>query len=186
MLSNIIPYLNIQLDTLGYFAKIWELCDQFEKDDKRTVQQYCGNGKFKMVSEWSNNQGTSYWRKTGDIRIAASDTDTMVACDRLLTVTIPLRFVGVIPKNRLPEDDAYSADRMAMTILTALSGSGASLKSILKSRKVTFNVGTISDTIYKTEFSGEIPFDFVCVGIDMDIEILINQSCLVNECDYND
>src|SRR5689334_565309 len=99
MLEAIITYLQGKLFSSNYFEKVWPLCTI--KENKVTGEMfpvhYTQQGEYEDVSNFDFVNGSSYFRKNGDVSIARAESQLFNSCQNLVTVTIPLKIISCVP-----------------------------------------------------------------------------------------
>jgi hypothetical protein len=190
MTEKIITYLNLKLAQLNYISKMYELCEK-KKDGAghEEPKQYCTNGEFKAIDlDFSN--GTSYWRKLSPTAFGEDASSQTTSCEFPVQVTNKIRLVCFIPKGKLSADDAYSADRVGMTVAKQLTTKTAQLKNYLKAKRVTVIVdqyNTNSREVINEEYTDikkqDINFENVYMSIDLTVTAIVSKDCIETECD---
>lgn len=189
MVNNIVTYLNAQLSLLDYFEKSHCLSELITKGEETFPAEYIEKGNFQNI-ELDNSNGVSYWRKSGDI--TTEEVENAVGCERLLDYVLPLRLVAAVPKIKLSEDDAYSADRIGKTIIKQLEQNARDLRSQIKARNIIIHVDSYSTDnaqIISDEYGGgsrEVKYDMAYLALEVTVTITITKACLLAECDDKD
>lgn len=192
MIKQVIQFLNLSLAQTNYFQQQFELCELLPRsDDQTTPKQYCTKGEWKEVSNFDSYNGVSYFRKNGDIKSEQQDeNDSLIACSVFNKITIPLKLIAVIPREKLTIDDAYSDDRTIQSLIAFIEADTASLKTSIKAKSVYLTIDswtTDNQSILEGEYSKinkkDINYKFIYCSIDLTAEIIINQECIIKECE---
>lgn len=154
-------------------------------EGKMQPKAYTGAGQLQNVSDFDNVAGVAYFRKNGKINMQRStDTENMItSCDEMLQLTIPLRFVGMVPK-KLFTDDSFTDDRIALQIIKALEEKHAAIISELDARSVSIEVleyDTDSISILSEEYRGierkDFNYNMSYIAINFQAVVLISKEC---------
>jgi hypothetical protein len=154
-------------------------------DGKVQPKAYTSGGQLINVSDFDNAAGVCYFRKNGKIQMQRStDENTMrTSCEEVLSITIPLRFVGMVPKN-LFTDDAFTDDRIAFQIIKALEEKHAAIISELDARSVSIQVldyDTDSINILREEYQGierkDFNYSMSYIAINFQAVVVISKQC---------
>jgi len=192
MIAESIEYIAQKLRDMNLFEKVYSQVELVvNADDKRIPAYYTSNGKYKPI-EYSANNGTAYIRKSSQININESATETYVGCETYLLITIPTRLVAYKKKSELPVDCSYTEDLLAESIMSYLSNNIKDFKSTINANRLDVQFVTIetdSNLVWTTEVGGidqqDIPYDIACIAIDFNIILLANPKCLTSICDTN-
>jgi len=190
MIQEVITHLNQILDGMPYFSENYGLCELKPKQNKGgevvVPVQYIG-GKWVQVP--TNKYGLTYWRKTSDVTIEG--VESFSQCDVDYEHNFSLRLFAMTKRSQFPEDDAYSGERLAATLVKGLALTGGNLKRQIKARHLAVRPSVYStDTpqLISDEFSGIKPNDFkhvdLVVAIEVDITIIMRQPCMTDACNY--
>lgn len=188
MISNIIPYLNGQLDTTAYFEQLFELCELIKDSKGKVRPAFWCKKEWSEINDFDKYDGMGYWRKRSDVTI--EEVESQVSCSINIDVTIPLKFVAIVPRKKSSADDAYADDRMARTIMKVLTENNQSLRTAIGAKKIKINTNSWSNdnqVILSEEYEGiditDIRYKFMYLSLDVDIVITAAKDCLKDECD---
>lgn len=154
-------------------------------EGKMQPKAYTGAGQLQNVSDFDNATGLCYFRKNGKISMARStdENTTRTACEEMLTLNIPLRFVGMVPK-KIFTDDAFTDDRIALDIIKTLEEKHASVISQLQARAVSIEVleyDTDSINILSEEYKGidrkDFNYNMSYIAVNFQVSILMSKEC---------
>lgn len=158
-------------------------------EGKQQPKAYTGTGQLINVSDFDNAAGVCYFRKNGKISMErVIDTEVVrMACEHLLRLNIPLRFVGMVPK-KLFTDDAFTDDRIAFDIIKTLEEKHAAIISEIDARSVSIEVldyDTDSINILNEEYKGierkDFNYNMSYIAINFQAVVLISKECF-NAC----
>jgi hypothetical protein len=114
---------------------------------------------------------------------STDESTTRTACEEMLRLNIPLRFVGMVPK-KLFTDDSFTDDRIALDIIKALEEKHAAIISELDARTVSIEVldyDTDSINILNEEYKGidrkDFNYNMSYIAINFQAVILISKEC---------
>lgn len=189
MIEQIIQNFYGKVDSLFLFEKIYPLVEQKQIEGRTVLGRYEYSGQFEHITNLDNFNGVAYFRKYEDTSVGVSDI-VLGACDNVLAITYPIRFVASIRRDQLPSDCAFSDDALAYFIIQELSGNAAALKVAMKAAKVVVSPTKIS-TDRKQILSNELPgnelndinYEFTLISIDFNVVIDIRQSCIITSCE---
>ena len=188
MLETIINFQNAKFENLSYFNKVFGRSETITVKAKFAPHHYIGNGEYVNVSDFDLYGGSLYWRKTGKIGVTDISAESLIGSRKLVEVTMPMRIVVTIPKAKLLSDDAYSAERVANTLVRTIQENNETLKTAIAARLLTFEITGWEDdpqVVKKQEYSGrDISPDLVYMAMDIDVVIQADASCLSTECEY--
>lgn len=154
-------------------------------EGKVQPKAYTSNGQLQNVSDFDNIAGVCYFRKNGKIQMERISNDNLArtACDYLLQLNIPLRFVGMVPK-KLFTDDAFTDDRIALQIIKILEEKHSSIIIELDARSVSIEVSeydTDSINIAREEYQGierkDMNYNMSYIAINFQANVLISKEC---------
>jgi len=190
MISEIITYINDQLSGMPFFETNYGLCElkSFTRgNDSKTVPVYYSSGKWNKID--LTGLGKTYIRKTSDVSI--SEVENYASCDIDYETVYPLRLFALTKRSELENNDAYSGDRLAQTLIKAISLKGTDLKRDIKARHLTITASLYSDDsqeILQDEFSGASKSDFkhwdLVVAVDINVTVIKSTICIDDLCDY--
>lgn len=186
MLNHIITYLNTRLATTGYFTRMYEFVELKPQKDQPVAPMYYCNGEYKDVSNFDEEQGTSYIRLRSQI-IITERTNTHVSGETLLNVSYPLRVVGVVKNKHLSDNTAFRSASLVQDIAMALTDTLAiQLNASLKSRSVDIlasSLNTDSIAVMREEMPAVSErYEYTIVAVDINVNIEISQDCYRNAC----
>ena len=187
MIATIIEHMNAILSGMPYFSENYGICE-LKPNGKNVIQpvQYI-NGKWSAIP--TNKYGLTYFRKASDVNIEA--VESFSQCDNDYESTFNLRLFCMTKRSQFPNDDAYSGDRLAATILKGLAMTGGDLKRQIKARHLSIRpslYSTDTTSIINQEFSGLSISDFkhvdLVIALDVDVTIIQRQPCIDDACEY--
>lgn len=195
MTEHIITLLNQRLLTTGYFKpdNLFGLCEIIEKDKVVRPLQYCGKGDFKNVSDFDQYNGSAYWRKIGPITSQDIDSTSLVASNKMVRLTIPLRVVATCLREKMIIDGPYNAQVFGNSLLKVLNKNlNGNTRQLIGARSITLTLNSLDDnneTIMNTEFKGgqkRLSEKLVIVALNFLIIVDIRQDCIGSECELLD
>lgn len=143
MLDKIIPHINTNINTLGVIANLFELCEIVEKGDLTFPAEYQSGGEFRHVTDADMKKGIGYHRQIGEMLVEPSDL-LDAQTNRFWKITYSLRFVGIIPKKIIDEDNKYIDDRLSkLTVFQITQPDIATLVTELKANRIFITTGSI-------------------------------------------
>lgn len=189
MLKEIVEYINIQSALTGYFQKQWGLVELVGIEGKTAPRKYCGNGEWMNVMNFDSKMGHSYIRRNGNISVTENDAQNNISCRKLYDISIPLKFVAVIKRDFLSEDNEFSVDVASDTVMKYISLQSNTLAGTISAKRI--NIGLSSKQLIASEvlrgekqsIDRELPFDYILFSIDMNITVTSRRECLIEECD---
>lgn len=191
MLEIIIQYLNNLLAGTDYFEKSFKLCDiVYRADGQSFPAEYQSQGNYAPVSNFSEYNGVSYFRKSGNVRMSnVTDRFNIRGCEPMIQFSFPLRLVCCVPKTKAPNDNAFTDDSIVMTLLRVLNTQNdTGLKTALRAAEaITFieEYDTDNQSILKQEYSrsvSDVDYNFSYIALDLQVNIIVRQSCITSEC----
>lgn len=141
MIAEVITYLNSKLTNLGYFNNVICLAERIERDGRIYPAQYSTAGNYVEIN-LDQFGSTCYWRKNGDVTVSEEDNSSGIGVQ--YKTTIPLKFIGFIPKTYA--DDQYFADNIILEVISVLTTSNSALKLALKAK-----TARVTATRYSTD-----------------------------------
>lgn len=191
MIAEVIQHIDAVLDGMPFFSENYGFCELKTKTTKggQITQpiRYVG-GKHGYLD--LNQLGFTYWRQTGNITI--DDNPTFVSGKVEYETTAAMRLFAMTKRSEFPENDAYSAHRLAATLIKALTiKGGKTLKDPIQVRKlksVASLYSTNSEQILQQEFTGIPQSDFkkydLVVAIDVNLIFVQQADCIIDACNY--
>lgn len=191
MINNVIDILKTRLSLSGLVSQSYGLCELVtDAKGQTSPKEYCGSDQWNDISDYGNYAGVSYWRKSGDITMSESTGN--VACDRFIDFTIPLYLVLVIRKSVM-NDNQYTPDSIATTIIRDLIGNSATLKSAVGARRASVSVtgyDTDAESVMAREYNAvdaaRIRTDYAHISLNVSVTISIKSDCIPNDCSPSD
>lgn len=189
MLESIIDFINLKLGLLNYFEKTHCLSTLVKNDDGLIYPaEYISNGDFEAV-DFDAYDGVSYLRVNGDIDVSRTDENRYTPSPRV-DVTIPLRLVYAVRKEKLTVDDAYSFDRVRGTIVKQLEVDAQDLVNQLNVDKVTISTNGYkvdAQEIWSEETNEtglfQPKFELVFGSMEVEVTVRAKANCIPTECD---
>lgn len=188
MIKNSILYLKSLLEDTGLFSKVYDLCELITIGNKTYPAWYDGS-EFKDISNFDLNDGTAYFRKSGDISIGVTSAEfqTTSCNNNLFDVNIPLKVICVIKKSKADCEDAFAADEFAEIITTILNGASG-VDNVISANCVVKSYSTKGREILKQEYSdpsiNEFNLKFAYMSFDIEMKLSLDSTCLKQPC-YN-
>ena len=189
MIKEIIEYINIQSALTGYFQQQWGLVELVGVDGKMAPRKYCAKGEWKQVLNFDAQMGQSYIRRNGDVSVNENDAQNNISCRKLYDISIPLKFVAVIKREFLSEDNEFSVDVASDTVMKYISLQSNTLAASIQAKRV--NIGLVSKSLIASEvlrgekqsIDRELPYEYILFSIDLNILVTSRRECLIEECD---
>lgn len=182
MISTLIDYLNLQIESLGYFNKMLCLASRIERGGQIFPAVQTGN-EFQQINLDSYGS-VSYWRLNGEPSYTETESTTRIGND--YTTKIPLILVGYIKKSMT--DSEYLSDNVIEGLRGILTSNAASIKTALKAKRINISVVKSStnwiDVANKeyTNIEFEPRYDTSYFSMDFEITIVSTQSCFNDVC----
>lgn len=182
MISTIIEYLNLQLESLGYFNKMLCLASRIERGGQIFPAVQVQN-EFTQINLDSYGS-VSYWRLNGEPSYSESESTTKVGND--YTSKIPLRLIGYIKRSET--DSEYLSDIVIEGIKGVLTTNANSLRTTLKAKRINIAVVKSSTNwidVASSEYTNvefEPRYDTAYFSMDFEVTIISNQSCFNDVC----
>lgn len=185
MIGDVITYLNNRISVLGYFNTVLCLAEKIEREDKVYPATYNTNNEYQIINLDSNGS-LCYWRKNGDITFDKTTSETSIGTQ--YTATIPLKFVGFVPKENATNDQ-YFAHNLCSSIISNLTVNNSALKQMLKAKKATFTANkTVTDpkAVGNEEYENinfEARYTHAYFSIDFELVFVTNNQCYADLCE---
>lgn len=186
MLDKIVDKLGEDIASTKIYGKVICFAEMtIDGEGKKQPKAYDTDGQLKNVSDFDNENGLCYFRKTAKVRASRISADRMLtACEEAIDVIFPLRFVGMVNKNKFEKDDSFTDDRIAIQILNVLQSRHATINSALNARDVsitvkdyeTDSIRILADEYVKIERKD---FDYAksYIAIDFDVVVTMTVEC---------
>lgn len=190
MIDVIVNSLGEKITATKIYSKVICFAEiSVDGEGKSQPKAYTSNGQLQNVSDFDNSLGVCYFRKNGKISMQRN-TDTenhRTACEEMIELNIPLRFVGMVPK-KVFTDDAFTDDRVAFQIIKTLEEKHAAIIAQLEARAVSIEVldyDTNSIDILAEEYKGierkDTNYAMSYIAINFQAVILMSKECF-EEC----
>lgn len=188
MLKQIIDFLNLRIAALNYCEELFCLCEIKGESggDVKQPMQRGSNGEWRNVN-FDEFNGVGYWRLRGDV--TTEDAPTIVSGKKRLNRTFPLRFVLAVPRDKVTVDDAYSFQRMAVSVEKVVTVQLGDLQLQLGAAKVTVSVNTekhdpkeVWDAETDNTQTYEPKYELLYGALDMTVVVTADVACFVSEC----
>lgn len=186
MIPIIVNNLGAKITATKIYSRVICFAEMtIDAEGKMQPKAYLSTGQLQNVSDFDNVAGVAYFRKNGKISMERStdENTTRTACDEMLQLNIPLRFVGMVPKN-LFTDDAFTDDRIALDVIKVLEEKHAAIISELQARSVSIEVqdyDTDSINILNEEYKGierkDFNYNMSYIAINFQAVIVISKEC---------
>ena len=190
MLRPIIQWLDLALGTTPYFNAdgLLGLAERRGTGDGVTQPlTYASAANWKPIN-WDQFSGSCYWRITSK-PTAIVDTNARSA-RQVEQVTLPLRLVANVHRERFSCDDAYVAGQMYDTVSVALAADNTALRSSLGARRVSVTTTAFDHdaaSVWAEEVTGsewpELPLNTLLIAIDVVVTYSRSVDCTPTECD---
>lgn len=189
MIDEIIESFNGKIESLNLFEKIYPLVEQKEIEGNTILGWYLGKGQFEHITNFDNYRGVAYFRKYEDVEISPIESETR-ACQDMLSIKYPIRFVCCIRRDLLLDDCAFSDDAFSYFVVQELSGQNPTLKTALRASRLTVSATKISTDrkrILEQELPGndlkDLNYEFALISIDFNVAIEVKKSCMLIPCE---
>lgn len=186
-----IEYMIAHLEAMPFFTTVYGLSELLDNGKGKIVPVHFPNGAIKPKEIKINKLGAAYFRKRERIGITENKSQNFQACATLYTYTVPLRLVAITKREYFPLNNAYSADRLASTIVKAITTENGQLKRDMNVQRVTIRARTYSTdirTVKNEEFQGienpQFNLEDIAVALDVDVRIDAYAQCLEEACSY--
>jgi len=186
MIDTIVNGLGEKITATKIYSRVICFAEMsIDGEGKVQPKAYIGKGQLQNVSDFDNAQGVCYFRKNGKISLAreTDDDKQRTACEHLLQISVPLRFVGMIQKNVF-KDDAFTDDRIAFDIVRALEESHSTIISGLDARSMSVeiqDIDTDSINILSEEYKGierkDFNYSMSYIAINFNVSVLMSKEC---------
>lgn len=193
MLHSAITYLNGLLASGGWFEKNYGLVVLIRRtedgDEKQYPAEYCGNNEYTKVTDFSEKRGSTYWRLTGDV--AVDQIESPGHPNPISQVTYPLRLFCVVNRSLFStsNDDAYTEDRLFISIKKQFNNREKPLRTQTNSVGARLNVNRLvvnqSDLVSNEFVNTDINkhSEYSIMAMDMDLQLQYRDECAVDICD---
>lgn len=186
-----IEYMIAQLEAMPFFTTVYGLSELLDNGQGKIVPVHFPNGSTKPENIKINKLGAAYFRKRDNIGIAENQNQNFQSCSTLYTYTVPLRLIAITKREYFPSNNAYSADRLASTIIKAITTENGQLKRDMNVQRVTIRARKYSTdirTVKNQEFQGvdnpQFNLEDIAVALDVDVRIDAYAQCLEEACSY--
>lgn len=186
MIPVIVNNLGAKITATKIYSRVICFAEMsIDGEGKVQPKAYTSTGQLQNVSDFDNTAGVAYFRKNGKIGMQrVTDTESIrTACEEMIQLNIPLRFVGMVPK-KLFTDDAFTDDRIAFDVIKALEEKHAAIITDLDARSVSIEVleyDTDSINILSEEYRGierkDFNYNMSYIAINFQAVILISKEC---------
>lgn len=175
----------------GYVNTHFEWCELVREGNVTYPAQYIGGGNYVQVLNNDVN-GNSYLRKNGNVSFGkppGKGALKLTSCsgDTMVQMTIPLRLVMVVPKDKLA-DDAFSDDLLVQDMTSLIQGSVDLPETGAHSIKYQVTGSdTDSLSIWSQEVKGaeyQMLFKYSYIAINFNAVAVLNPNCLYRTCAY--
>lgn len=172
----------------GYFNRLYDYAELINHGDKSYPQVYLGNGEYQSIYDFDVN-GTGYIRKSGAVYADKVTDVRVIGCsdlNPLIDLTVPLRFVAAVPKDKL-SDDAFSDDRLAFDLLGYINRKQTAITDVQSVMGRVTSYITDRERVWSEEVQGiEKTVDLTKAFILMDFTLTFRASleCIKQNCDY--
>lgn len=172
----------------GYFNRLYEYAEQINHGDKSYPQAYIGSGQYQSLYDFDIN-GTGYIRKNGQVYVDRATDVRVMGCNDsnpLIDLTVPLRFVAAVPKDKL-QDDAFTDDRLAFDLMGYINRKQTAITDVQSVMGRVSSYTTDRERVWSEEVQGiEKTVDLTKAFIAMDFTLTFRASleCIKQTCDY--
>lgn len=188
MIKDIIDRSNQALQGMPWFDQTYGLCEQKTYDQNKAIVYW--NGTKYLPVKYNVVNGLVYWRKTSSVSFDSIE-DTYVSGKIDYDQNVSLRLVGLLKKTDSPNNDEYSPDRIAASMIKACSFRGKNLGLWPTARMIEFSAEsylTDSEEIIDEELEGLELKDYkkfdILIAIDFDLQVISRSECIVDPADY--
>lgn len=189
ILETILEYLKVEARVVMPELEWKGLCEKIEKklDDDSVINiiaQYQSNGEFGPL-DWDSAKAQIYFRKDGNATVREADGEELISCDTVEEITWNLKAVFCATKDFRQNDDAYTADQIALALKSAftITNNRDLLTSLSALSLISRVTGTETD-IQKIADEEQIKFDYnhTFVMLKMTIAMQVVEGCF-NFCE---
>lgn len=180
MIREVLTYLNLKLETEGWFNTIHFLAEKVKKEQAVYPAIYNIMGEYAEIN-LDVTGSLCYWRKNGSVTFSQEANPTQ-AKGLQYNVVMPIKLICFVPKS-LPYNDAYFADNLALDIIDLLTTTNSALKGLLlaKSARVVakgYNTDARSVAIEEYDNVNYVPrYTHAYFSVDFEVEVKTNQYC---------
>lgn len=184
MIKDPISYFNTLISGTGYFNNVLCLADKIEKDSKSYPAIYNSNNEYEQIN-LDVLGSVCYWRKNGDVTFSKQPSETSIGTE--YTNTVPLKWVGFMPKDSAV-NDAYFSDNICLEIISLLTTNNSALKPMLKAKKAGISAtkyNTNGKAVASDEYEGmafEPRYTHAYFSIEFDLIFITNSQCFTPIC----
>lgn len=182
--------MNLKLELLNYFDLTRCLCELKTESGESGItapKEYISDGNWDNV-DFDAFDGVSYWRLRDEI--TTTPLENAYKAGKRVEITVPLKLVFSVRREKLTADDAYSYDRIRQTIVKQFNIDDGDLKTSLGAEKVLITSPTANGDA-KEVWDGETAntgtfepkYEVVFGSVDIDVVIISKGECLPAECD---
>ena len=174
------------------FTDVYGLCELVNKDGKTYPAWYKGGGEYADVSQFDRSDGVAYFRKNGSSKKEkAEDQFQVTSCGgNIIKLSMPLRVVCLLRKDKANCDDAYAVDNLAIKISDTLelsSGLGTQL-NIIESTVTVSEYNTDQYAVLKQEYISPsvsiVNSSYAYFSIDITVDLIYDKTCIEYEVCY--
>ena len=182
--------MNLKLELLNYFDLTRCLCELKTESGESGItapKEYISDGNWDNV-DFDAFDGVSYWRLRDEI--TTTPLENAYKAGKRVEITVPLKLVFSVRREKLTADDAYSYDRIRQTIVKQFNIDDGDLKTSLGAEKILITSPTANGDA-KEVWDGETAntgtfepkYEVVFGSVDIDVTITSKGECLPTECD---
>ena len=128
--------MNLKLELLNYFDLTRCLCELKTESGESGItapKEYISDGNWDNV-DFDAFDGVSYWRLRDEI--TTTPLENAYKAGKRVEITVPLKLVFSVRREKLTADDAYSYDRIRQTIVKQFNIDDGDLKTSLGAEKI--------------------------------------------------
>lgn len=184
MIKDVISYLNLRIEALGYFNKVLCLAEKIKRGEDIYPAIYNNNNEYLPIN-LDPSGSLCYWRKNGDTTFSPQAGETVVGTQ--YAAKIPLKLVGFIRKENAT-NDAYFSENICNSLIANLTVNNSAFKTMLKAKRatlaatktVTDDRAVGNDEYDKVDF--EARYTHAYFSIDFELNYLTNSQCYADLC----
>jgi hypothetical protein len=188
MIKEIIEFENERIVQLPFFSSVNGLAELRNVSDGKVAPAIYKDKKWQSIQ--FTGLGTTYWRKNSDVNY--SQVDSFTSGRAAYESIFDLVFIALTTRSEFPEDDNYSADRLAQSLIKAITLTGGDLKRSLKAQQLTvrpLSYSTNSAAIKEQEFTGITQRDFmqkdIAISIEFEVTVVAKNYCVDEVCTFD-
>jgi hypothetical protein len=189
MIDGIITYYDTVLSGMPYFDQTYGLCELRPREANKLQPVYF-NGTDHVTVKF-NGLGTAYIRKVANVTM--TQLPSMISCRSMYRYTVGLRVFALTKRSTFPTDNAYSADRLAATLIRQLTFRNRNdVLNQLNAQAVNSSAtvySTDSKQLITEELQGVSNIDFntfrdIVCAVNLNVVVDTYNDCIIEPCEY--